>query len=328
MQSYLLKTLVSIFLIALLVSCSSKNNPEPSQQLQQTQQKPQITLTNFAQNIQDPQYLAIDALGNVYVTAYYYSDVYKVTPHGSLSVFAGNDHHNNLNGTGTAASFNAPEGIVIDKSGNFFVVDSGNGHVRKITPNGTVSVFAAPSFPGFYGPTGIAIGPDGNLYLADTQNNLIRKITSDGSISTFVGSYGSYGLINGNGTSAVLWQPTALAFDASGNLYFSDSGNNVIRKVTPDGNVTTFAGTGALGHKDGAALSATFQGVGGIAFDSSGNMYITDSGNGLIRKISIDDTVSTIADGFNSPQGIAIDASGAIYFVDENNNMVRKVVIQ
>ncbi len=256
-----------------------------------------------------------------------------------------------VDGTGTSAKFNEPTGVAIDAAGNMYIADLANNVIRKITPAGVVSTLAGSGTAGsangqgvaasFNGPEGVAVDAAGNVYVADRSNNLIRKITPWGLVSTFAGS-GSAGSADGAGAAASFHLPGGIAIDAAGNLYIGDYGNNKVRKITPGGVVSTFAGTGATGSANGPGSSATFNQPLGLAVDPAGNVYVADWHNNLIRVISPAGVVSTLAgsgtagssDGtgayasFNFPTGVALDASGNLYVADEQNNKIRKVNIQ
>jgi len=191
----------------------------------------------------------------------------------------------------------------------------------------------------FNGVSGIAVDASGYIYVAELFNNRIRKITPQGVVSTLAGT-GAAGSTNGPGSTATFSSPTGVAVDSSGNVYVADGQNNLIRKITSRGDVSTLAGTGAVGSADGPGSTATFHIPSGVAVDAAGNLYVADTLNNKIRKITSAGVVSTLAGGatsgsgdgsgtnarFNDPNAIAVDASGAnIYVADTGNNKVRKV---
>jgi sugar lactone lactonase YvrE len=279
-------------------------------------------------------------------------------------LLAGAGSPGSADGTGAGAQFNQPFGVALDTSGNLFVADKNNHVIREITSGGVVTTFAgtAGSFGTADGtgadarfnlPTGVAVGSGGNVYVADTNNNTIRVISSQGAVTTLAGMAGTDGSIDGTGGAALLNQPHGIAVDSSGNIYVADFGNNMIRKVTQSGVVTTLAGVAAAttitnttgapanpGHADGTGTAASFNQPTGIAIDGSGNLYVADAGNDLIRKVTSAGVVTTIAgmpgvagstDGtgsaarFDSPRGVTVDGSGNIYVADAGNSSVRRI---
>lgn len=264
-------------------------------------------------------------------------------------------------GVGTAAELNSPLGVTVDAAGNFYIADSVNDVIRKVTSTDQISTVAgnqslgggfsgdtgAPLNATLNGPSAVALDSAGNLYIADTANNRIRKVsfgtgTNAGTITTFAGSGGTS--FSGDGLPAVdasLNAPRGLAFDAAGNLYIADSGNHAIRMVSAKTlRMSTVAGTGSLGYNGDniAATSAQLNYPLGIAFDSAGNLYIADSQNFRIRKV-VNGIMTTIGgtgqpgyggDGlystqsiFNFPSSVLVDPSGKVYVGDSGNNVVR-----
>ncbi len=245
------------------------------------------------------------------------------------------------------ASFSYPQGVAMDASGNIYVNDAGNYMIRKISPSGDVSNFAGNGVAGFAdgiasnamfnGLAGMAVDAAGNLYVAEFENHRIRKITPSGFVSTLAGS-GIAGYLDGNGSSTKFNTPYSLATDASGNVYVADTYNHRIRKIAPNGDVTTVAGS-SQGYIDGNGTSANFSYPSAITVDASGFMFIADQANHLIRKISPTGVVTTIAgngqpglvDGigtaasFRNPWGIAVDATGNLFIADNVNNAIRKI---
>ena len=245
------------------------------------------------------------------------------------------------------ARLNFPYGIVTDAAGNFYVADSGNNQIKKITPGGVVTVFAGSGVLGsadgtgiaanFDRPWGLAIDAVGNIYVADAGGSKIRKITPSGVVTTVAGT-GAKGSIDGPALSATFNNPSGVAVDAAGNLYVVDSDNNKIRKISTGGVVSTFAGSGQVSSLDGNGTAAGFYVPHGIAINNNtGFLYVAD-GNNRIRMISPNADVTTFA-GFNSgnndgagtsasfylPISIAIDGPGNLYVTDNSNNEIRKV---
>lgn len=222
---------------------------------------------------------------------------------------------------------------------------------RETSPNwrAVVTTLAGDGAPGyvdgaagqarFADPFGVAVDKEGNLYISDAgENNRIRKLTPEGIVSTVAG--GGEGFEDGQGAGAKFNTPSALAIDAQGNIYVADTGNNAIRKVAPDGLVTTIAGSGKAGFRDGAARGAEFNGPIGVAVDAQGNVYVADSYNDRIRKVGVDGSVSTVAGGgpspglldgpalsasFDTPCGVAVTPKGELYVADTGNNAIRKI---
>jgi sugar lactone lactonase YvrE len=302
--------------------------------------------TGTSANIARPRGAVFDASGNLFVTDSYHR-IRKITPSGVVTTFAGSGY-GDANGTGTAAEFKKPVGLAIDGSGNLYVAEEEGRRIRKITPAGVVTTLAGSgdydfaegngTAAKFRNPTGVAVDASGNVFVADSENHRIRKITPSGDVTTFAGS--SDGFADGNAASAQFKKPFDLVFDASGNLYVSDGDNHKIRKITPSGDVTTFAGS-TYGFNDGSANTAQFQFIKGIAIDGNGNFYLADENSQRIRKIIPTGVVSTLAgngsdgytDGtgstaqFNYPFAVAVDGSGNVYVADKDNHRIRKITI-
>jgi sugar lactone lactonase YvrE len=296
----------------------------------------------------EPDGLAIDLAGNVYVADQYNNLIRKITPQGLVSTLAGNGNANYADGSGTDASFNHPTGLAVDIAGNLYVADSRNNRIRKITPTGVVSTLAGSGIPNrndgtgisasFNTPTGIAVDGSGNLFVADSTNGLIREITAGGVVTTFAGG-AHMGFTDGTGTNALFSLPYAIAIDKSGNLYVTDIQNSSVRAITSSAVVTTIAG-GVQGMTNGTGIAARFNEPLGIVPDNNGNIYIGDTFNGLVRKINSNGLVTTFAgtsvgfaDGpvaaaaFTGPEGLAIDVSGNMYVADAGSR-IRKISFQ
>lgn len=253
-----------------------------------------------------------------------------------VSTLAGSGTAGFADGSGTAAGFNKPGGIAVDSSGNVYVADSNNHRIRKIDRTGEVSTLAGSGTKGFadgHGtaakfnrPMGVAVDRAGNVYVADTSNHRIRKIESTGRVSTLAGT--EYGYADGSGTSAKFNSPWDIAVDSSGNLYVADAYNHMIRKIDHTGEVSTLAGDGTKGFADGPGISAKFDYPYGITVDRAGNIYVADSGNHRIRKIDSTGQVSTLAGDetgnvFYSPLSVTVDNTGNVYARDLSR--IRKI---
>ncbi len=261
-----------------------------------------------------------------------------------------------VDGTGAAARFNDPFGVAADGAGNLYLTDRGNHTIRKITPAGVVTTFAGTAgvvgnadgtgaAASFDYPVGIATDSAGNVYVADYGNYTIRKITPAGVVTTLAGAAGTKGSVDGARATARFNGPLGVATDRAGNIYVTDAGTpdmgNTIRKITPDGVVTTFAGTaGVAGSIDGTGAAARFDFPRGIATDRAGNVYVADFNNHTIRKITPAGVVTTLAgkagvegsdDGagaaarFDGPVAIATDSAGNFYVADELGRAIRKI---
>jgi len=241
--------------------------------------------------------VAVDASGNVYVADNH--TIRKITAAGMVSTFAGAAGvSGSTDGIGSAARFKSPTEVAVDAFGNVYVADYGNHTIRKITAAGVVSTLAgAAGITGsadgigtlarFKMPIGVAVDVSGNVYVADTDNHTIRKITAAGIVSTFAGMAGVSGNTDGTGSAARFYATTRVAVDVSGNVYVSDVGYHTIRKITAAGVVSSFAGFPAvIGSSDGTGYAAHFNLPKGVAVDASGNVYVADTGNNTIRKIT------------------------------------------
>ena len=292
-----------------------------------------------------PQGVAVDSKGNVFVADG--GTIRKITPAGVVSIFAGSTR-GFADGVGTDAKFAGPSDVAVDSSDNVFVAD--DDAIRKITPAGVVSTFAGTGTSGyvdgvgvnarFSGPQGLAVDRSGNVFVADRFNGAIRKITPAGVVSTLAGS-NQNGFVNGVGAAAIFSSPFDVAVDSSGNVFVADIGNSVIRKITPAGVVSTFAGavTATTGFANGSGTAASFSSPASVAVDSSDNVFVADTSNHAIRKITPAGIVSTIAgtgtsgyvDGvgvnarFKSPYGIAVDSSGNVFVADTFNYAIRTI---
>ena len=284
-----------------------------------------------------PVDIVVDRSGVFYVADKDNNTIRRITASGDVTTFAGSaGAAGALDGVGTSARFNDPWGIGIDLVGNVYVADRGNDAIRRITPQGLVTTLGTlalregtadgPALNArFKGPRGVAVDRLGNVFVADTENHTIRKISASGEVTTFAGSAGLTGSTNGTGPAARFYYPEDVAIDTNGTLYVADNLNHSIRKITPDGVVSTYAGSGFAGSNDGTGTSARFRFPTGVAVDALGNVYVADEGNELVRKISLTREVTTIARGFDNPADVAVDAAGNVYVADSFDDVIRKV---
>ena len=305
-----------------------------------------------------PVGVALDPAGNLYIADHDNGRIRKVTSGGTISTYAGSGSRG-LSGDGgpaTAAQLYSPHGVALDTAGNLYIADS--NRIRKVTPGGTISTYAGTGTGPFSGdggpataaqlssPAGVALDLTGNLYIADDGNYRIRKVTPGGTISTYAGGGSSnFSGDGGPATAAQLNVPVGVALDPAGNLYIADQGNSRIRKVTPGGTISTYAGTDTPGFSGdgGPATAAQLNVPVGVAVDPAGNLYIADSGSSRIRKVGPGGTISTYAGGgggtpgflgdggpataayLNNPVGVTLDPAGNLYIADTYNNRIRKV---
>lgn len=267
----------------------------------------------------------------------------------SLAVYAGSSETGHLNGAARLAQFAGPFGLGIERGGTVYVADTGNHRIRSVTTTGLVLDLAGSGAEGyadgpsataqFSSPNAVTVGPDGTVYVGDAGNLRIRAISPSGVVSTLAGS-GVAGYVDGVGIEAQFASAGAIVADPAGNLYVSDRFNSVIRKITPAGVVSTFAGSGVRGHVDGPPNVAQFNVPQRMGADPVGNVYILDTGDSRIRKITPDGLVSTLA-GTGSPGfsdgpaaeaqfsgdilGITADALGNLYVMDAGNRRIRQV---
>ena len=263
----------------------------------------------------------------------------------------GGGNFGNVDGVGTAARFNYPNGVAVHASGDVYVADTRGNSIRRISPAGVVTRVAGLASGDTYRdgaagvaslnyPFGVAVAPDRTLYFCENQLHTLRRVLPDGSVETIAGTVGVAGSADGTGTAARFNFPSAVVRDQDGNIYISDTFNHTIRRIAAGTQtVTTLAGAALVpGSSDGAGSAARFRFPRGLAVDAQGNLYVADSSNHTLRKITRDGLVSTVAgaagiagsaDGevsaarFQFPFGIAVDATGQIFVADTSNATIR-----
>jgi uncharacterized protein (TIGR03437 family) len=310
--------------------------------------------------------VAVDASGNLFIADGYNNRVRKVSTSGIITTVAGNGTQgfSGDGGAATAASLGFPVAVAVDAAGNLFIADLYNNRVRKVSTNGVITTVAGNgtknvqsglgSYSGDNGPAtaaglnypyGVAVDASGNLFIADLYNNRVRKVSTSGVITTIAGN-GQAGFAGDGGpaASAQLDEPFGIAVDAAGNLFITDYGNDRVRRISASGTITTVAGNATPGYTNdgGLATAAQLNYPKGIAIDSSGNLFIADFSNSVVRKISASGTITTVAgngsfgytgDGgpatsaeLDFPPGVAVDASGNLFIAD-TRSVIRKVSV-
>lgn len=296
-----------------------------------------------------PWAVATDRDGNIYVSDSENYTIRKISPSGMVVTLAGVAHTSGLidGPLGTGRFGGGAMGLTTDSGGNIYVTDPAVNAIRKITPAGFLTTLAKLD----RSPVSVAPGAGGTIYVTVQDDNSVFKITASGAVTTLAGAPVS-GSADGTGSAARFSRPQGLAADAGGNVYVADVNNSTIRKITPEGVVTTLAGqAGTYDYADGTGSNSRFESPYGVAADSSGNVFVADTYNHSIRKITPAGVVTTLAgsglrretgapqyyglagsaDGladlarFWYPEGIAIDSSGTLYVADTNNQTIRKI---
>ena len=292
-------------------------------------------VTTYASGLASPQGITIDPINNLYVTEI--PRIYKIDTNGTPSIVAGQLGTGATDNVfGTNAQFNLAIGITIDSARNLYVCDRNNNAIRKIGTNGMVTTYVS----GIATPNGITIDSAGNLYVCETTVHRIRKIGTNAMVTTIAGRTGAPGTTDAFGTNAQFFSPNGITIDSAGNLYVCDYSNHRIRKIEPDGRVTTIAGSTVGTNDNVIGTNAQFRFPNSITIDSAGNLYVCDFNNNRIRKIGTNGMVTTIAGQltsgttdnvigtnaqFSSPSGITIDSTGNLYVSDRGNNSIRKL---
>jgi uncharacterized protein (TIGR03437 family) len=315
-----------------------------------------------------PEGIAVDTAGNLYIADTFNHRIRRVAADGTITTFAGNGYpgYGGDNGPAASATLQLPPDVAVDRQGNVYIADLGGDRIRKVS-NGIISTVAG-STSGLTptdllsattvllsGPTGVAVDGAGNIYFAegsigsgsglDTGDFRVWRVATDGTLFTLAGNgLNSYSGDNGPAAAAQLDGPAGMAADAHGNLYFADTVNNRIRRISPDGQITTVAGAGpaAFAGDGGPATSAFLNQPMGVTVDSSGNLFIADTGNNRVRSVTAQGIIGTVAgngnagyfgDGSNAlsaalhaPRAVAIDNNGTLYIADTLDHRVRTVI--
>jgi sugar lactone lactonase YvrE len=272
----------------------------------------------------------------LYVSDFDNHRIRKFYEGGNISTYAGNGVNQSIDGKLTTSSFSNPYGMGFDPNGNIYVADFGTSKIRKISASGNVTTVGGTTQGYLDGPVSIAkfnkpedMAADnlGNVYVADYLNHRIRKIDKLGNVTTIAGPViaGAFiGFADGIGNAARFHSPQGICWDLDGDLLIADAGNHAIRKITITGSVTTVAGDGSAGFLDGTVEAAKFHGPHDVKVDKNGNIYIVDSSNSKIRKITSDGEVSTLAN-VNSPNMLTVDRNGIVYVSDSGKHLIYKI---
>ena len=306
----------------------------------------------------NPTGVALDAKGNLYIADHFNHRIRRVSSDGIITTAAGTGTLGFSGDGGSAAQANLsnPNGVAVDANGAIYFAefsDATNHRVRRVGTDGVITTFAGMGAQGFSGdggqaaqaqlrgPYGVAVDPTGVVYIAESGNHRVRRVGLNGIITTFAGG-GTSGLGDGGpAVQAQLNEPSGVAVDTKGNVYIADTQNHRIRRVGPNGIITTFAGTGTSGFSGdgGSASQARLNVPYGVAVDAKGDVYIADRDNQRIRRVGSDGIITTFAGGgsslgdggpaiqasLNRPYGVAVDAAGAVYVADNNNHRIRRV---
>lgn len=294
-----------------------------------------------------PQDLALDKNGNVYVADYNNQQIRKITPTGQVSTFAGDGTRGHKDGPAAQAQFDRPTGITLDANNNFYITE-GAHRIRRIDPQGNVTTLAGTGLAGaqdgpaptatLNAPTAILVDAKGDLWIADTANRLLRTLDTQQQMRTSAGGK-TEGFADGSRSEALLNAPSGLAFDRQGHLLIADEDNHAIRKLTPNGDISTVAGTGIAGFLDGPSKTAQFDSPHSLVLNSQGVIFVSDRDNHRIRRIDAQGVVTTfagqalagLADGlggiakFNTPYGLTVDKQDHLYVADSENHVIRRI---
>ena len=289
-------------------------------------------------NLVQPKFVIADSAGNFYFTDTYLEQVFRVTPAGVITAYAGNGTQgfSGDGGQAAAAQLFQPEGLAVDSSGNLYIADGGNYRIRMVTPAGVISTVAQ------IGTGALAVAVDGSGTLYVVGGEVVVKVNSAGTVTPFAGNGNAgYSGDNGPAISASLYSPAGVCVDSAGNVYVADSHNSRIREINTQGIITTFAGDNKGGYTgDGVQATATSLFLAtDVAVDNKGDLFISDALNGRLRMVNPSGIISTVAGGGASlqdggalqaglePSGIAVDPNGNVLVVEPGYRRVRRVVL-
>jgi len=305
-----------------------------------------------------PYGVAVAGDGSVYIADFGNNRVRRVSPSGVITTFAGDskDGYTGDGGPATSAELSEPFGVAVAADGTVYIADSGNSVIRRVSPLGVITTVAGNGQDGYSGdngpatsaelgyPEGVAVAADGSFDIADDGNQDIRRVNSSGVITTVAGNgQTGYRGDNGPATAAALSDPTGVAVGRDGSIYIADHNNNRVRRVSPSGIITTFAGDGEGGFSgdNGPATAAELTSPNGVAVGRDGSIYIADRGNNRIRRVNPSGIITTVAgdglQGFggdkgpatsaelDSPTDVVVGGDGSVYIADYGNNRIRRV---
>jgi gliding motility-associated-like protein len=313
--------------------------------------------------LSSPTAICMDRQGNLFFSDWFNRTIRRINPSGTINTFAGNGitGYSGDGGPALLASLHTPDDIEFDVAGNMYVAEHGNHVIRKIDLNGRITTIAGNGSPPpngvpigdggpailaqLYTPEEIAVDAAGNIYIADVSTNSIRRINAAGVIHTIAGGgfyHAGYSGDGGPAVSAKLNAPVSIEVDQAGNIYFSDLGNHVVRKISTMGIITTIAGNGTPGYSGdgGPAIQAQLNRPNGLAIDNHGNIYVVEEDNHVIRKIDVQGNIFTVAgtgvlgysgDGGPATQAkissmkIEVSPSGDLYLTDHVHHVIRKI---